>query len=60
MHDVKVKDVVLKPIKRWCNGDQVQKIKMMVDRVLKMKLTNLYCTSNPGKPWSILSLLPLF
>jgi hypothetical protein len=40
MHDVKVKDVVMEPIKRWCSSDQVQEIKMMVDHVLKMKLTN--------------------
>jgi hypothetical protein len=40
MHDVKVEDVVLEPIKRWCNSDQVQKIKMMVEHDLKMKLTN--------------------
>jgi hypothetical protein len=40
MHDVKVEDVVLEPTKRSCNGDQVQNIKMMVDHVLKMKLTN--------------------
>jgi hypothetical protein len=40
MHDMKVKNVVLEPTERWCNGDQVQKIKMMVDHDLKMKLTN--------------------
>jgi hypothetical protein len=40
MHDVKMKDVMLKPTRRWCNGDQVQKIKMMVDYDMKMKLTN--------------------
>ena len=60
MHDVKVKDVVLEPTRRWCNGDQVQKIKTMVDRVLKLKPTNLLLSSHPGKPQSILSLLPLF
>jgi hypothetical protein len=32
MHDVKVEDVVLEQTERWCNSDQVQEIKMMVDR----------------------------
>jgi hypothetical protein len=40
MYDGKVKYVVSESTKRWCNGDQVQKIKMMVDYDLKMKLTN--------------------
>jgi hypothetical protein len=40
MHDVNVKDVVLEPITRWCNSDQVQEIKMMVDHDMKIKLTN--------------------
>jgi hypothetical protein len=40
MHDKKVEYVVLEPTKRWCNGNQVQKIKMMVDHDLKLKLTN--------------------
>jgi hypothetical protein len=40
MHDVKVKNVVLELTKRWCNNDQVQKIEMIDDHVMKMKLTN--------------------
>jgi hypothetical protein len=40
MHDVKVKDVMLELTERWYNNDQVQKIKMMVDHILKIKVTN--------------------
>jgi hypothetical protein len=40
MHDVKVKDVVMELIKRWYNGNQLQKIKMMDDHITEMKLTN--------------------
>jgi hypothetical protein len=41
MHDEKLEYVVLEPTERWCNGDQVQEIKMVVDRSLKMEPTNL-------------------
>jgi hypothetical protein len=40
MHDEKVEYVVLELTQRWCNDNQVQKIKMMVEHDLKMKLTN--------------------